>query len=808
MKAKRAFTYALCLGLVLLLTASTGLSLAQEPGPKGDVRAQGVLGTGFTYQGRLTDGGNPANGTYDFLFTLFNPEGTQIRGPLVRDDVQVTDGLFTVYLDFGDYVFYGWERELEIAVRPGDSTGDYTILAPRQSLTAAPFALSLPGLFTVPNDFSPNVIGGYAGNEVWDDVLGGTISGGGGLEMENRVTDRFSAIGGGGNNLAGDESDDATDAWYATVGGGWENRAISYNATVSGGAENTASGGSSFVGGGYQNGATEMHATVAGGVDNEASAEEATVGGGGGNRATGTGSTIAGGGGNTAGGEWHSTVGGGADNNAGATHATISGGSDNQALEWAATVGGGHQNTASGSTSTIGGGFGNQALADFATIGGGGRTDGGNPDSGNHVTDAYGTIGGGGENLAGDEDDDLWDTTYATIGGGRRNLARHEYATIGGGSYNTADGVSSTVGGGEANLAAGNYATVAGGGSVEHFQVVLGNYATDNFTTVGGGGTNQAGNGWEDLEDAKYATVGGGARNTASGLAATVPGGEANTAQGDYSFAAGYRAKAQGRGSFVWADSTDEDFTGWQDDIFWVRASGGAFFVADNDQHALEVLNNGNGTGLEVYANSSKGNEWAAIYSLNTGTSPALFADTDGGTYAGYFSDPIYVNGGCIGCTMVYVGLNDGAEPLEVGDLVAVSGVGDPLAGASVPVMHVRQAGAGGAVIGVVQNRAKIVQSTKDGQVSESADRAEGAVQPGDYLFIVVQGIAQVKVDPAAGEIVPGQRLTAGEKPGHARVLRSQVLNGMTVMEGAPVIGVALAPPDKDGLVPVLVTLR
>src|SRR5258708_4569837 len=29
------------------------------------------LGTGFTYQGRLNDGGAPANGVYDLAFTLY-----------------------------------------------------------------------------------------------------------------------------------------------------------------------------------------------------------------------------------------------------------------------------------------------------------------------------------------------------------------------------------------------------------------------------------------------------------------------------------------------------------------------------------------------------------------------------------------------------------------------------------------------------------------------------------------------------------------------------------------------------------------
>ncbi len=76
------------------------------------------------------------------------------------------------------------------------------------------------------------------------------------------------------------------------------------------------------------------------------------------------------------------------------------------------------------------------------------------------------------------------------------------------------------------------------------------------------------------------ATVGGGKDNTASGSDATVPGGSTNTALGNLSFAAGFRAKANHQGSFVWADSTDvvvggTDFASTGNDQFLIRASGG-----------------------------------------------------------------------------------------------------------------------------------------------------------------------------------------------------------------------------------------
>ena len=55
----------------------------------------------------------------------------------------------------------------------------------------------------------------------------------------------------------------------------------------------------------------------------------------------------------------------------------------------------------------------------------------------------------------------------------------------------------------------------------------------------------------------------------------------------------------------------------------------------------------------------------------------------------------------------------------------------------------------------------------------------------------------------------PGQRLAAADNPGYARALRSTSVDGMTIFEGAPVIGIALAPLDTGtGLIPILVTLR
>lgn len=97
----------------------------------------------FTYQGRLTDNGLPANGSYDFQFGLYasGAGGSPLAAPLSSRPTQVSNGLFTVTLDFGAGAFDGAARWLEVAVRTNGSAGAYSLLNPRQELTATPYAL-------------------------------------------------------------------------------------------------------------------------------------------------------------------------------------------------------------------------------------------------------------------------------------------------------------------------------------------------------------------------------------------------------------------------------------------------------------------------------------------------------------------------------------------------------------------------------------------------------------------------------------------------------------------------------------------
>src|SRR6266540_3132234 len=76
-------------------------------------------GSAFSYQGKLTDAGNPANGNYDLQFALWdsNGGGTQIGTTQTLNAVSVSAGIFTVQLDFGANAFSGPPRFLEISAR-------------------------------------------------------------------------------------------------------------------------------------------------------------------------------------------------------------------------------------------------------------------------------------------------------------------------------------------------------------------------------------------------------------------------------------------------------------------------------------------------------------------------------------------------------------------------------------------------------------------------------------------------------------------------------------------------------------------
>ncbi len=143
MRSKRFFAaIAASLGVIALIPVAS--ALGDGPGETGrNIEAATALGTGFTYQGRLTDAGSPANGSYDLRFILYDAEtaGAAVGSTVTKEDVAVAGGLFSVDLDFGASAFNGDARWVEIAVRAGNSTGTFTVLSPRQPISPSPYAL-------------------------------------------------------------------------------------------------------------------------------------------------------------------------------------------------------------------------------------------------------------------------------------------------------------------------------------------------------------------------------------------------------------------------------------------------------------------------------------------------------------------------------------------------------------------------------------------------------------------------------------------------------------------------------------------
>ena len=139
---KRTQVLLVALVVLLAVSATTTLTLAQGPIVTGPALAPlASAGTAFTYQGHLKSGGNVVNGACAMAFRLYDdPSGSGLIGGPITTTVPVTNGLFTVGLDYGSNAFDGNGRwlDIQVACPPG---GSYVPLTPRQPLTPAPYAL-------------------------------------------------------------------------------------------------------------------------------------------------------------------------------------------------------------------------------------------------------------------------------------------------------------------------------------------------------------------------------------------------------------------------------------------------------------------------------------------------------------------------------------------------------------------------------------------------------------------------------------------------------------------------------------------
>jgi hypothetical protein len=539
----------------------------------------------FTYEGRLTDGPGPANGFYELRFALYDAlaGGTVVSGPVTNPSVIVTNGLFTVLIDFGTAPFAGADRWLEIGVRTNGISDPFTILSPRQPLTPVPYALyalasgsvSWSNISNVPPELADGV-----DNDT-------TYSAGNGLELigtQFRV--RFGGTGSLGTAARTDHNHD-TNYWKltgnsgTTVGvnfiGTTDNQPLEFRVNnqrtlrlestgrlIGGSGHNVSTNASySVIAGGQSNTNQSHHSSVAGGFHNS----------------IGTNSP-------------YSTIGAGGENNIGADSAycTVAGGSRNEigTNSLYSVVGGGRINTIGPNSlrCTLAGGTLNdiEANADASVIGGG-------YDNNIAANSQYSTIAGGYSN-----DIDA-DSVYSTISGGWQNDigTNSEYSVISGGLNNNIapNAPFSAVAGGQLNdIGTNSEASTISGGYDNNIA------DNSNYCTVGGGQLNDIG------MNSAYSVIGGGFNNNIAENATygTIPGGDGNFAT-NRAFAAGHRAKANHSGAFVWGDSVDADVVSTNVNSMTLRATGGYRLVT-----AL--------TGAGVYLASGTGS-WTSLSDRN-----------------------------------------------------------------------------------------------------------------------------------------------------------------------------------------------
>ncbi|MEN9734839.1 MAG: hypothetical protein RLZ45_2834 [Verrucomicrobiota bacterium] len=107
-----------------------------------------VADSAISYQGRLVNGGAPASGSFDFVFTLRDAAsgGNSVGEPL-RRTLTVNGGVFSASLDFPAASFTGAARWVEVRVRPTpaggsevpDSESPFAVLE-RQRIQSVPYA--------------------------------------------------------------------------------------------------------------------------------------------------------------------------------------------------------------------------------------------------------------------------------------------------------------------------------------------------------------------------------------------------------------------------------------------------------------------------------------------------------------------------------------------------------------------------------------------------------------------------------------------------------------------------------------------
>ncbi len=649
-----------------------------------------ALGTAFTYQGRLSDGGNPAHGTYDFRFRLASdPLGNNYVGSAVLSNgVPVSDGLFTASLDFGAGSFNGSNYWLEVDVRTNGG-GGYSALAPLQPLTPAPGALyaALAGnantaatADTVAWSSITGIPPGFA-----DGVDNDTqYSAGAGLTLNGtQFNVRFAGNGAAATAAHSDHQHAAADVVSGTLADARLSVNIPRldgNQTLTGtniftGTAILTNGPNRFAGtfAGDGGGLTNLNGSVLadGSITTAKIASGAVTGGQLAVGAVGTGQlsdsavtsakiadgTIVAADVNA---PSFSTTFWKVDGNTGTspTNGNFIGTTDNQPLEL--RVNGTRAmrlepatNASRGFSPNVIGGYQGNSIATCvigATISGGGRFDLSEGDAlSHHITAHHGTIGGGDRNTVAGEDGtvaggggNVEGGPYSSIGGGLGNtvITNAWYVTIGGGAFNSVGTNSSscTISGGYSHTIRENTLDGTIGGGSYH---VIG--TNSYYSTIGGGRNNSIG------DNAISAAIGGGYFNSIRGQFATIPGGYFNQAVGNYSFAAGEQALASHDGTFVWSDASSfTAFASTTTNQFNVRATGGVRFVTAGAGMTLDGQSVATADALTNVALRTGGNDFTGQQVITGGDANQLILQNSADSRSWYIYDENFNGSGAL----------------------------------------------------------------------------------------------------------------------------------------------------------------
>ena len=429
--------------LTLRKLASSALLLATLISQPSTSFAQG---TGFSYQGRLNTNGAPATGSYDLRFSLWNAASgpSQLGGTLTIAATAVSNGLFTVTLDFGAGMFTGDPRWLEIEV--ATHGGTFAAISPRQALLPTPYAIHastatavVAGSVVKSLNALKDDVTLAAGSNVTITPSGNTliIAGSGGWKLGGNAgtTPGVNFLGTADNQALQLKVNNAIALQFTpgvtvpnVVGGLASIKPTVIGSGVSGAVVaggNAPSGGVDGFGGGDFQAVYDNDGTIGGGFGNQVGSNDGDP----------TDAAFA-------------TVAGGVFNYATAYGASVGGGDSNVADGQRAAVLGGYANQARGAASAVGGGFGNQAWSDNSVVAGGvnnhlaayspNSTIGGGNANSIDIASAGSTISGGVSNVivSGFEA-----VNYGnTIGGGVNNTigpGGHYYSVIPGGYGNT-----------------------------------------------------------------------------------------------------------------------------------------------------------------------------------------------------------------------------------------------------------------------------------------------------------------------------------------------------------------------------------